>query len=146
MKKKGFLIILMMFIIGCFTACNFTKAIYDSVKENAIATPKVSEMMVALSEERISDATALMHPLASEDSDIALRKMSSYLNGRDVYSIEMVSINTTSSVGTEGKVKQEQVVYQVVLSDDELLYINALYRSDNNSAGFMTFYLLLGVL
>ncbi len=146
MKKKGFLIILMMFIIGCFTACNFTKAIYDSVKENAIATPKVSEMMVALSEDRISDAKDLMHPLASEDSDIALQKISSYLNGRDVYSIEMVSINTTSSVGTEGKVKQEQVVYQVVLSDDELLYINALYRSDNNSAGFMTFYLLLGVL
>ena len=138
MKKTICLTLVILGIISCLTACNFTTNISGAMKDKAESTPRVEEMMSLMTENRVSDAKALLHPQASEKTDDAIEQMASYIDGRSVSSMELVNINIHSSTGTSGKMRQEQVGYQVTLTDGEIVYLNAVYLSDNAGNGFVS--------
>ena len=146
MKKFVCFSLVMLSMISCLTACNFTKNESGVLAGNATATPKVEEMMTALVNNDTADAKALMHPQSAKETDAAITQMSSYLSGRTVGSIELKSINVNTSTGTSGKVRQEQASYQVTLIDGEIIYLNVAYLSDNSGEGFISFQLVLGVI
>lgn len=145
MKKLICLVSVLLILLGCLTACNFTQNMSGALAGEAESTPKVEEMMTALAENRTSDAKTLMHPQATEKSDTAIAQMSTYLAGRETSSMELKSINVNNSTGTSGKTRQEQVTYQVTLSDDSVIYLNVVYLSNNAGTGFASFQLVLGV-
>ena len=145
MKKTICLTLVILGIISCLTACNFTTNISGAMKDKAESTPRVEEMMSLMTENRVSDAKALLHPQASEKADDAIEQMASYIDGRSVSSMELVNINIHSSTGTSGKMRQERVGYQVTLTDGEIVYLNAVYLSDNAGNGFVSFQLVLGI-
>lgn len=145
MKKLICLILVLLVLLGCLTACNFTQNASGALAGNAESTAKVEEMLTALADNRISDAKALLHPQTSGKSDEAIAQMSAYLAGRKASSIEQRSINVNSSTGTSGKTRQEQVAYQVTLSDGVVIYLNVVYLSNNAGTGFISFQLILGI-
>ena len=145
MKKIICFGLVLLALFGCLTACNFTQNMSGAIAGEAEATPKVEEMMAALADNNISDAKALLHPLVAETSDNAIAQMSAYLAGRKASAIELTSININSSTGTAGKTRQEQVGYRVTLNDDAVIYINAVYLSNNQGTGFASFQIVLGV-
>ena len=145
MKRLLCIALLILFLMSCLTACNFTQRASGALAGAAEATPKVEEMMTALAENRASDAKALLYPQATANSATAIAQMSNYLAGRDASSIELANINFSASTGTSGKTRQEQVVYKATLSDGEVIYIEAVYLSDNTGVGFTSFRLTLGV-
>lgn len=145
MKKVICLTLVILGIISCFTACNFTTDVSDTTKENAESTPKVEEMISLIAERRLSDAKTLLHPLANEKADGAIEQMARYIDGRAVNSMELMKINSSSSTGSSGKMRQEQVEYQLTLTDGEIVYLSAVYRSDNAGNGFVSFQLVLGI-
>jgi hypothetical protein len=71
----GFALVLVL-LLGCMTACNFTQNMSGALAGETEAAPKVEEMMKALAEDRISDAKALMHPQVAQTSDNAIAQMS----------------------------------------------------------------------
>ena len=146
MKKFVCFSLVMLAMISCLTACNFTKNVSGVLAGNATATPKVEKMMTALVNNDTADAKALMHPQSDKETDAAITQMSSYLSGRTVGSIELKSINVNTSTGTSGKVRQEQASYQVTLIDGEIIYLSVAYLSDNSGEGFIYFQLVLGVI
>lgn len=145
MKKLFYFTLVLLTCIGCLTACNFSQSVAGVLEDTAESPSKVEEMMAALSENSTSDAKALIHPQAAEKSDAAIAQMSFYLAGRTAASMELVNINTKSSVGTSGKVTQEQVTYQITLNDGDVIYVSAVYLSNTAGAGFISFQLVLGV-
>ncbi len=145
MKKLVCFSLVLLALLGCLTACNFTQNITGALADKVDATPKVEEMMTALAENRISDAKALMHPQATEGLDAAITQMSTYLDGRKASSMELINFNVSSSIGTSGNVRQEQVGYKVTLNDGAVIYLNVVYLSNNAGAGFISFQLVLGV-
>ena len=145
MKKFVCFSLVILALIGCLTACNFASNLSGALADNATATPKVEEMMTALVNNHTAEAKALMHPQANKEMDDAIAQMTSYLAGRDVDSIELINININTSNGTAGKARQEQVGYKVTLDDSEIIYINAVYLSNNNGDGFIAFQLVLGL-
>ena len=145
MKKTICLTFVILAIISCLTACNFTTNISGAMKDNAESAPKAEEMMSLMAENRALEAKALLHPQANEKADDALEQMIIYIRGRSINSMELVNINISSSTGTSGIIRQEQVSYQVVLDDGEIVYLNTVYLSNNASKGFVSFQLVLGV-
>ena len=145
MKKLICFGLVLLALLGCLTACNFTQNMSGAIAGEAEATPKVEEMMAALADDNTSDAKALLHPQVAETSDNAIAQMSTYLAGRKVSAIELISINISTSTGTAGKTRQEQVGYQVTLTDGAVIFLNAVYLSDNQGTGFASFQLVLGV-
>ena len=145
MKKRICIIITACLLLMGLASCNFTKNISGTLAEKAEATPKVTEMMQALAENRASDAKALMHPQIAEASDNPLAQMSAYLAGRGVDDMELTNITINTSAGTSGNVRQEKVVYRVALTDGTVIYLNVVYLSNNQGTGFASFQLVLGV-
>lgn len=145
MKKIISVAIIMLVLLSCFTACNFTQNVSGVLAGEAQATPKVNEMMSALADRRISDAKALLYPQVSESSDNDVEQLSLYIAGRETKSIELKSINVNSTAGTNGKTREEQVTYTVALSDDTVISISAVYLSDKDGSGFTSFKILLGI-
>ena len=145
MKKLICLSLVLTVLFFCMTACNFTQNVSGSIAGKAEFTPKVEEMMKALAEKRTEDAKALMHPQVAETSDQAIAQMIDYLDGREVSAMQLTSINVRTTAGTSGKTRQEQVAYQVNLNDGAIIYINAVYFSDDTGTGFSSFQLVLGV-
>ena len=93
--------------------------------------------MEALAKNLIDDAKALMHPkTTSEDMNARFEQMIDFLDGREVVSKELEGINVSSSVGTSGNTKQEDLFYKATLSDNSVVYINAVYLADDDGAGF----------
>lgn len=146
MKKLICISLVLLVLFGCLTACNFTQNMSGALAGTAEATPKVEEMMLALAEDRAADAKALMHPQVAATSDNAIAQMSAYLAGREASSMELKSVNVSTSAGTAGKSRQERIAYQVTLSDGAVIYLNVVYLSDNGGAGFASFQLVLGVI
>ena len=142
MKKTICLTLIVLAIISCLTACNFTANI---LKDQAESTPKVEKMLTALTSGNSSDAKALLHPHANTDSGNSINQMIKYLNGRKVSSIELTSVNFSSSIGTSGQMKQEQATYKVSLNSTETIYITAVHLTNNAGNGFISFQLVLGV-
>ena len=142
MKKKICLVLIILSVIGCLTACNFT---LNNAKDEAESTPFVEEMLAALTSDNISEAEALLHPATNDSAREALNQMIAYLNGKKISSTELINVNFTSSVGTAGKVHQEQVNYRLKLDNIETVYINAVYLSNDEGTGFVSFQLVLGL-
>ena len=145
MKKTIFLTLLILGIISCLTACNFTTTVLGALKDKAESTPKVEEMMSLMAENRVSDVKALLHPKSNDKADAAIEQMASYIDGRSVSSMELVNINISSSTGSSGKTRQEEVAYKATLTDGEIVHLNAVYLTDNAGNGFVSFRLVLGI-
>ena len=143
MKKTICLTLVILTFAFCLTACNFT---VNSLKDKAESTPKVEKMLTALTSGNSSEAKALLHPNANADAGNAINQMIGYLNGRSVSSTELTGVNFSSSVGTNGNVKQEQATYKVSLDGTETIYITAVYLTNNAGSGFISFQLVLGVI
>ena len=141
MKKVICFTLVLLALLGCLTACNFTQNMSGGIE----ATPKVEEMMAALADDNAPDAKALLHPQVTETSDNAIAQMSAYLAGRKASAIKLISITVNTSTGTAGTTRQEQVGYRVTLNDDAVIYINAVYLSNNQGTGFASFQIVLGV-
>ena len=145
MKKIICFTLVLLALLGCLTACNFTQNMSGAIAGEAEATPKVEEMMAALAADNTSDAKALLHPQVAETSDNAITQMSAYLAGRKASAIELKSININTSTGTAGKIRQERVAYQVTLTDGSVIFLNVVYLSNNQGTGFASFQVVLGV-
>ena len=145
MKKIICFSLVLLALLGCLTACNFTQNMSGAIAGEAEATPKVEEMMAALAEDNTSDAKALLHPQVAETSDNAIAQMSAYLAGRKANTIELISINISTSTGTAGKTRQERVGYKVTLTDGAVIFLNAVHLSNNQGVGFASFQVVLGV-
>ena len=145
MKKLFCFTLALLVLLTCLTACNLTQNASGALAGSAEATPKVEEMMAALAANRTDEIKSLMHPNAGENTDVAIAQLSKYLAGRTVGTIEQKSINVSSSTGTSGKTRQEQVAYRVTLSDGEIVYLKAVYNSDRNGTGFLAFQMILGI-
>lgn len=145
MKKLICFVSVLLLVLGCLSACNFTQRMSSSLGGDAASTPKVEEMIAALSENRTADAKALMHPQVAETADAAIAQMSGYMAGREIDSLAVKNININTSTGTSGKSTQEQVAYQVTLTDGAVLYLNVVHLTNNAGAGFASFQLVLGV-
>ena len=145
MKKIVCFGLTLLLLLGCFTACNFTQNMSGAMAGEAEATPKVEEMMAALADDNTYNAKALLHPQVAETSDNAIAQMSTYLAGRKPSAIELKSININTSTGTTGKTRQERVAYQVTLTDGAVIFVNAVFLSNNKGTGFASFQVVLGV-
>ncbi len=146
MKKLICSALILLILLSSLTACNFTQTVSGILTDSAESTPKVEEMMLALAENRQSDAIALMHPQVADNSEAAIAQMSDYLDGRKVSSLEANSVNINNSVGTSGKSKEEQVIYRVTLTDNTVIFLNVVHLSDNGREGFTSFQLVLGAI
>ncbi len=146
MKKIVCFSLVMLILLSCLTACNFTRSTSGDMAGDAESVSKVEEMMTALTENHTDSAKALMHPEVAEKSDVAITQMSTYLSGRKATAIEMKNIDVKTSTGTSGKIRQEQVSYQVTLTDGDVIYLNVVYLSNNGGIGFVSFQLVLGVI
>lgn len=145
MNKLFCVTLVLLALLGCLTACNFSQNLSGALAGKAESTAKVEEMMTALAEHRMSDAKALIHPQAAEKFDTAITQISTYLSGRKIRSMELTNINVNTSTGTSGKTRQEQVVYQITLNDGEVIYLNVVYLSNSVGSGFASFQLVLGM-
>ena len=145
MKKIICVALVLMILLGCLTACNFTQNMSSTVTEEAEATPKVEKMMAALADDNTSEAKALLHPQVAETSDNAIAQMRDYLDGRKISAMELLSVNINTSTGTAGNTRQERIAYQVTLDDGAEIFLNAVYFSDNQGTGFASFQVVIGV-
>lgn len=145
MKKVFSLSLVLAVLVGCLAACNFQSNLSGALAGDAESTLKVEEMMQALAENRTSDAKALLHPQKAEQAEAALTQLSAYLAGRKADALEQMNINIKTFSGASGKTRQEQVSYQVTLTDGAVIYLNVVYLSDNAGTGFSSFQLVLGV-
>ena len=143
--KKWICFALIVLVLGSFTACNFTQNMSGMMAGEAEATPKVEEMMAALSAANTADAKALLHPQAAETAESAIAQMSAYLAGRTVETMEVTGITVNTSAGTSGNVRQERVNYRITLTDGAVIYLNVAYLSNNQGSGFASFQIVLGV-
>ena len=143
--KKILCFALVLLVLGSFTACNFTQKMSGLMAGEAEATPKVEEMMAALSAANTADAKALLHPQIAETSDNAITQMSTYLAGRTAETMVLAGITVNTSTGTSGNVRQERVNYRVTLSDGAVIFLNVVYLSNNQGTGFASFQIVLGV-
>ena len=145
MKKIICVALALLLLLSCLTACDITQSMVDAIEEGAEATPKVEKMMAALADHNVADAKALLHPQLTEISDDAIIQMSDYLAGRTVSAMELENINTTSSAGVGGKIRQERLAYQVTLTDGAVIYLNVIHVSGSEGEGFTAFQIVLGV-
>ena len=144
MRRIICLTLVILSIISCLAACDIANNMMDDMEKNAESTPKIQEMMSLLTENRLSEAKKLLHPNANENADDVLEQIATYINGRNAISMELTNIKTSSSTGTSGKARQEQITYRVTLTDGEIVSLNAVYLSNNEGTGFTFIQLSLG--
>ena len=145
MKKLICVVLSMLILLCCLTACNFTQNMSGALAGEAEATPKAEKMMAALAKNSTDEAKALLHAKASGFLDTGITQMSDYLDGREVSSMSLISINVNTTKGAAGNSRQERVGYTATLSDGTIIYINAVYLSDQTDAGFLSFQIVLGI-
>ena len=143
MKKILCLTLALLAMLACLTSCNFN--IQSAITDKVTSKEQAEEMMSHLSARRMTDAVSLMHPEKSDSSQPALGQIATYLNGRTVKKMDVVGVNFTSSVGTNGNTSQEQVSYQVTLSDGAVVYLSTVYVKSAAGEGFVSFQMVLGV-
>ena len=143
--KKWICFVLVLLVLGSFTACNVTQNMSGAIAGKAEATPKVEATMAALSAANTADAKALLHPQVAESSDNAITQMSTYLAGRTAETMEVTGITVNTSAGTSGNTRQERVNYRVTLTDGAVIFLNVVYLSNNQGTGFASFQIVLGV-
>lgn len=144
MKKYVSIVLVLILMLMSLNACNFKQTVSGALAGEAEATPVVENMLSALAENRISDAKSFMHPEAINVSDDAFNQMCEFIAGRKANSVELQNISVNTSVGTAGRIKQEQLTYKVTLSDGDVMNLNVIYLIDNSGIGFTSFQLTLG--
>ena len=146
MKKTVCCLLILLSVLSCLMACNFTTNVSGNLAGEAESFSNVEEMMAALAEDSTSDAKQMMHPKSAENSDAAIIQMSTYLAGREAVSIQQVSIDVKTTNGASGKTKKERATYTATLSDGDIIYLSVTYLSDSDGDGFTSFQLVLGVI
>ena len=145
MKKWFSVLLVLLTVIGCLTACNFTSNMAGMVAGDAQSASKVENMMKAMAENRLEDAKALMHPTVTDKSADPIAQMSAFLAGRKVKNMQQVAINVNTSMGTSDKTRTESASFQVELDDGTSIHLAVTYLSNNAGEGFASFQLVLGV-
>ena len=145
MKKLFCLTCAILMLLGCLTACSFNTNIGGALTGNSESGAKVDAMMVALADGNMTDAKSLLHPERSETSEDALTQIADFLDGRSVVEKKVMSTNFTTSAGTNGKITQEQISYQVSLDDGVIVYLNTVYLTNDAGSGFVSFQLVIGL-
>lgn len=145
MKKFLCMGLVLLVMLGCLTSCGFFDRLTDKLESKSEAVDMVEDMLNALAERRMDDAKAMMHVTAEGNVDGALSQISVYLAGRKVSAMNLEGISVNSSFGTDGRVREEQVYYKVLLSDNSVIYVDATYISNKNGTGFSSFQIVLGV-
>ena len=145
MKNTICFILILLSMLGCLMSCTFTTNVSGNLAGETESFSKVERMMMALTQNSMSDAKNMMHPQSAEHSDVAIAQMSTYLAGREAVSIEQVSVNVKNSRGISGNTRKEQATYTATLTDGEVIYLSVVYLSNNDGEGFTSFQLVLGV-
>ena len=145
MKKWLSIVAVMLAVVCCLTGCNLTSQLSGIMGGEAEATEKVESMMAALAENRLKDATALMHSDVEANCSDAIAQMSEYLAGRSVASITQQNVQVNTSTGTAGKTRMENVTYAVELEDGTDIHVVVMYLSNRTDEGFTSFQIVLGV-
>lgn len=144
--KKLLCLLLAAALLLTLTACNFTSNFHDNLGvTEAQCTGQVEEMLQELAEADLAAALEKMHPGVADRAENGLEQLRDYMEGRKVLKLNLQGVSRNTSSGSAGKVEQEQAAFQVVLSDGTIIYISAVYRTDNDGAGFVSFQLVLGV-
>ena len=144
--KKILALLLTLLILCTMAGCNFTTNFSDSTGNSKMqAISEVETLMEALADEDLEEALTFIHPNVSKKSLPAITQMADYLEGRGVKKLEQqsVSVNTTSSI--TGKARQENGTFKVILQDNTVIYISAVYLENNDGKGFVSFQLVLGL-
>lgn len=145
MKKIVACTCFLLIVVICLTGCNIFSDMLDSIK-NPESMPKTKEMVSALSEQRMDDAKALMHPDAEEVSSYYLSQMSSLLNGRKPTTLDRLNININTSPSFDGsKTVTEEATYIVNLDDGNSVVAQVIFISDDKGSGFASFVLSIGI-
>ena len=146
MKKTVCTILLCLTLVICLTACNFTTNVSGKLAGEVEASQNVETMMIALAQKNTANAKNMIHPNYVDNSEDAIVQISTYLSGREVVSVQQLSIDVKTSTGLSGKARQETVTYTATLTDGEVIYLNVVHLSDNAGEGFTSFQLVLGLI
>lgn len=144
MKRLLCFTLVLLPLLGCLAACNFSQNASGAMENLAESKPAAEQMLAALSQGNKAQSKELMHPDA-KDADNGIDQIIAYLAGRKASVIEVQNVNVTTSAGTSGKTRQEQVSYKVTLSDNTVVYVSAVHLSNKAGTGFVSFQLVLGV-
>ena len=144
--KKLLCLLLPLALLLTLTACNVTTNLHDNLGvTEAQCTDQVEQLLQALTEDDLAAALETMHPGTADWAESGLEQLRDYLAGRKVLKLNIQGVNRNSTSGSSGKVEQEQAAFQVVLADGTVCYISAVYRTDKDGAGFVSFQMILGV-
>ncbi len=145
MKKKRWLLALLLVLACMLSACNFNSNIQDNTgKAEMQSEEKVQQMMTALANKDKDGALALMHKEVAEKSESALRQLADFLVGRQVSKLERVNLQVKNSVGTGGSIRQEQAAFRAELTDGTTVYLSVTHVSGMGEEGFYSFQIVLG--
>ena len=144
--KKLLCLLLLPALLLTLTACNFSTNFHDNLGvTEAQCTDQVEQLLQALTEDDLAAALETMHPGTADWAESGLEQLRDYLAGRKVLKLNLQGVSRNTSSGSSGKVEQEQAAFQAVLADGTVCYISAVYRTDKDGAGFVSFQLILGV-
>ena len=142
MKRFFSWLLLFAILLTSLSSCAFLTDTMDE-EESFI---EAEQMLLALSEKRTEDALALMHPDApAENLERFIVQMADYLNGRAVLEMQVSGVSINYSAGTDGKAKEEQILYEVTLDDTSLIYVDTTYLIEEDAKGFTAFTIIFGV-
>ncbi len=142
MKRFFSWLLLFFILLASLSSCAFLTDTMDE-EESFI---EAEQMLLALSEKRTEDALALMHPDApAENLERFIVQMADYLNGRAVLEMQVSGVSMNYSAGTDGKAKEEQILYEVTLDDTSLIYVDTTYLIEEDAKGFTAFTIIFGV-
>jgi hypothetical protein len=142
MKRLLGWLLLFAILLTSLSSCAFLTDTMDE-EESFV---QAEQMLLALSEKRTEDATLLMHPAApAENMERFIEQMADYLDGRTATNMQISSVSLNYSAGTDGKSKEEQILYEVTLDDTSLIYVDTTYLLEEDAKGFTAFTIILGV-
>jgi hypothetical protein len=59
--------------------------------------------------------------------------------------MQVSGVSMNYSAGTDGKAKEEQILYEVTLDDTSLIYVDTTYLIEEDAKGFTAFAIIFGV-
>ena len=147
MKRLLCVLVSVVLMLACFTACNFHTTTNDSTgKTAADSLPQVEKLLSVLSSGNVEDALQMLHPDVQKNANHAMQQNSAYMQGRKVTSVETLSCSVYTSKGTAGNIRQEKASFKVTFGDGEVVAVSAVYHTDKAGAGFTTFQIVLGAI
>ena len=140
-KTAVFLIIIMLFSLTGCTFYNSSRGIGKSEY-----TDQTRQLLDALSQGDLDSAIKLMHPnVLPEEARSGLAQVADYLDGRNVVSMEQMSINTQRNSSPAGSAKLEQAAFDLKLDDGTRCSVSMAYMTNSAGEGYTSVQLILGV-